>query len=62
MEVEDDRERGGELGGGLPILRPDLHFFYNLIETTPLVIAFMEQVQRQRTGRLAPAPARAAHM
>lgn len=38
--------KGGRIGGGLPILRPDLHFFYNLVETTTLVIAFVWQVKR----------------
>jgi hypothetical protein len=36
---------GGHLGGGLPITRPDLHFLYNLIETTPLLIAYFWQVR-----------------
>ena len=35
---------GGALGGGLPLRRPDLHFVYNLLETTPLVLAFLHQV------------------
>ncbi len=38
--------KGGLIGGGLPLVRPDLHFFYNLIETTPLVIAFVYQLKR----------------
>ena len=38
--------KGGRLGGGLPITRPDLHFFYNLIETVLLVIAFAYTVRR----------------
>ena len=38
--------RGGLIGGGLPIQRPDLHFFYNLIETVPLVIGFVWQLHR----------------
>ncbi len=38
--------RGGLIGGGLPIARPDLHFFYNLIETVPLVIGFVWQLHR----------------
>lgn len=37
--------QGGLLGGGLPINRADLHFLYNLIETVPLVIAFVYQVK-----------------
>ncbi|HLZ23682.1 MAG TPA: hypothetical protein VKQ30_16350 [Ktedonobacterales bacterium] len=38
--------QGGALAGGLPVSRPDLHFFYNLIETIPLVVGFLAQVQR----------------
>ena len=38
--------QGGALGGGLPISRPDLHFLYNLLETIPLVLGFLRQVQR----------------
>jgi hypothetical protein len=37
---------GGLIGGGLPLVRPDLHFVYNLIETVPLAIAFFWQVRR----------------
>ncbi|MGQ0551321.1 MAG: cyclic nucleotide-binding domain-containing protein [Armatimonadota bacterium] len=37
--------RGGLIGGGLPVTRPDLHFLYNLIETTPLMIAFFVQLR-----------------
>jgi hypothetical protein len=37
---------GGRIGGGLPILRPDMHFLYNLVETLPLWIAFVWQVKR----------------
>ncbi len=41
--------RGGAIHGGLPITRADLHFFYNLIETIPLVIGFVWQLaQLQR--------------
>ena len=43
--------RGGLIGGGLPILRPDLHFFYNLIETLPLVIGFVWQLHRAYDGQ-----------
>jgi hypothetical protein len=32
---------GGLIGGGLPLERPDLHFLYNLVETAPLVVAFL---------------------
>lgn len=37
--------RGGAIGGGLPLTRPDLHFYYNLIETAPLVLAFGSQLR-----------------
>jgi hypothetical protein len=37
--------QGGALAGGLPISRPDLHCLYNLIETVPLVLAFLAQVR-----------------
>ena len=37
---------GGAIAGGLSVSRPDLHFFYNLIETVPLVVGFLSQVQR----------------
>ena len=54
--------KGGRIVGGLPILRPDLHFFYNLIETLPLVIAFIWQAKHiygeaQRSEMLVHAPA-----
>lgn len=38
--------RDGTVGGGLPVLRPDLHFAYNLIETAPLIVAFLYQYRR----------------
>ena len=38
--------QGGAIAGGLPIPRPDLHFLYNLVETIPLVLAFLHQVRR----------------
>jgi len=37
--------QGGVVSGGLPITRPDLHFYYNVVETTPLVIAFIAQLR-----------------
>jgi len=37
---------GGLLFGGLPISRPDLHFLYNLVETVPLLIAWIVEVRR----------------
>lgn len=50
--------KGGLISGGLPLPRPDLHFFYNLIETIPLIGALVWQlqrsslVQRERTGAI----------
>lgn len=38
--------QGGMIAGGLPIMRPDLHFLYNLIETMPLALGFFRQVKR----------------
>ena len=38
--------RGGAIAGGLPLLRPDLHFLYNLIETAPLVAGFIYQCRQ----------------
>lgn len=40
--------RGGLIGGGLPLARPDLHFLYNLIETVPLVLAFIHLLRATR--------------
>jgi len=37
--------RGGAIGGGLPFTRPDLHFGYNLIETVPMLLAFVYQLR-----------------
>jgi hypothetical protein len=41
--------QGGALRGGLPLTRPDLHCFYNLIETVPLITPFVVQAQLERT-------------
>jgi hypothetical protein len=38
--------RGGAIGGGLPLSRPDLHFYYNLLEEFVLIIAYLYQIQR----------------
>lgn len=44
---------GGAIGGGLPLKRPDLHFVYNLLETTPLIAAFViETVRARRTAAI----------
>ena len=40
--------QGGALHGGLPVTCPDLHFFYNLIETVPVTTAFLVQAQVER--------------
>jgi hypothetical protein len=37
---------GGLLLGGLPIGRPDLHFLYNLVETVPLLFAWLVELRR----------------
>jgi len=37
---------GGKIAGGLPLKRPDLHFFYNLAETSVLFGAFGLQLRR----------------
>ncbi len=43
--------QGGLIGGGSPFARPDLHFLYNLVETLPLVLAFIGATQAsQRVG------------
>jgi hypothetical protein len=38
--------KGGKIGGGLWLKRPDLHFFYNLVETLTLFAAFGLQLRR----------------
>jgi len=37
---------GGLLFGGLPIARPDLHFLYNLVETVPLLFAWVAELRQ----------------
>lgn len=36
---------GGLIAGGLPLARPDLHFFYNLVETVPIMAGFAYQLK-----------------
>ncbi len=48
--------RGGVIGGGLPLARPDLHFLYNLVETVPLVIGFASQLRRSHDRLAGPLP------
>jgi hypothetical protein len=50
--------QGGAIAGGLPISRPDLHFLYNLVETVPLILGFLWQVQRVVPGSLRRSSAR----
>ena len=48
---------GGAIGGGLPLSRPDLHFFYNLLEELVLIIAYFSQIQRlATTDEILPSP------
>ena len=37
---------GGLILGGLPITRPDLHFLYNLVETGPLLAAWLAEIRK----------------
>lgn len=37
---------GGAIGGGLPLIRPDLHLIYNTLYTVPLALAFIYQLRR----------------
>lgn len=39
--------QGGRLGGGFGLARPDLHFLYNVVETVPLVIAYVYAVRHE---------------
>jgi hypothetical protein len=36
---------GGVIAGGLPLIRPNLHFLYNLIEETLILIAYTYQLK-----------------
>lgn len=49
--------RGGDIGGGLSLIRPDLHFLYNLAMTLPLAIAFLYQLRRSARADAAPGAA-----
>lgn len=37
---------GGAIAGGLPLIRADLHFLYNLVEESLILIAYMYQLKR----------------
>jgi len=47
--------KGGALLGGFNITRPNMHFIYNVIETFPLVVAFLIEVSRTYNEWLAKA-------
>src|SRR5258707_13972992 len=48
--------RGGGIAGGLPLTRPDLHFLYNLVEDTLILIAYAYQLkQLARATKISPA-------
>src|SRR5262245_48252394 len=57
--------QGGLIAGGLPLSVVELHYYYNLLETAPLVLAFLAECkrvydERDRPGRrpaLRPVPA-----
>ena len=38
--------KGGDIGGGIGLIRPDLHFIYSLLMTAPLVAAFIWQLRK----------------
>jgi hypothetical protein len=38
--------RGGAIAGGLPLIRADLHFLYNLVEETLILIAYAYQLKQ----------------
>jgi len=49
--------RGGAIGGGLPLSRPDSHFYYNLLEELVLIIAYLSQIRRlPRSDEILPSP------
>src|SRR6266852_8278244 len=52
--------RGGAIGGGLPLSRPDLHVCYNLLEELVLIIAYLYQVQRLTRSEEIPHPTRSS--
>jgi hypothetical protein len=37
---------GGAIAGGLPLIRPDLHFLYNLVEEALILIAYAYQLKQ----------------
>jgi hypothetical protein len=53
---------GGAIGGGLPLIRPDLHFLYNLVEETLIVLAYLYQVRQLPDTDEQAVPARASQV
>ena len=51
--------RGGAIAGGLPLIRPDLHYLYNLLEETLIILAYIHQVKQlpASTGKVVSAQA-----
>jgi hypothetical protein len=49
---------GGAIGGGLPLSRPDLHFYYNLLEELVLIMAYLYQIRRLPLANEIPPPSR----
>ncbi len=52
--------KGGLIGGGLPILRPDLHFLYAVFEEALLILAYATEIRRFNARQRVAAVARAA--
>ena len=53
---------GGAVGGGLPLSRPDLHFYYNLLEELVLIIAYLYQIRRLPVSDEILSPARSQYI
>ena len=51
---------GGAIAGGLPLTRPDLHFLYNLVEETLIVLAYVHQVKQLPAPDMPVAPVQAS--
>jgi hypothetical protein len=48
--------KGGLIGGGLPIARPDLHFFYAVFEEALIILAFVLEIRRAQGKQAGPGP------
>lgn len=53
--------KGGAINGGLPLVRPDLHWIYNTLYTIPFVLALIYQLRRTYDEALDEAFVGAAH-